>query len=149
MEEISELELSMKHSDYIPNTAQKRLAEELTRRVHGSEGLDKALKVTQGAGPGSLGSLTEEVIEQIALDMPNIELTREEIVQKKFTEVAVLSGLLSSKGEGVRLIQNQGAYLNQEKVTDPAYLIQDQDLIGGRFLLLGSGKKKQVLVRIR
>lgn len=149
MFEISEIEKSMKLSEYVPNTAQKRLAEELTRAIHGDEGLEKALKVTRGAGPGSSGSLNEEVIEQIALDMPNVELSVVEVLHCKFADVAVMSGLLSSKGEAARLVQNQGAYLNQKKVQDVGYLITEQDLIGGKFLLLGSGKKKQVLVRIK
>jgi tyrosyl-tRNA synthetase len=149
MEEISSLEMQMKSSEYVPNTAQKRLAGELTARIHGPEALERALKATEGAGPGSLGALNVELIEQIALDLPNSEHDKKEVISRKFTEVAVLCGLLSSKGEAARLIQNQGAYLNHVKVEDPARVIEEADLIGGKFLLLGAGKKKQVLVRIK
>ncbi len=149
MQEIRDLEASMKTSEYIPNTAQKRLAEELTRRLHGSEGLEKAIRATEGAGPGSLEPLNADIIEKIALDMPNVELLSSEVLHCKFTEVAVLSKLLSSKGEATRLIQNQGAYLNNVRVDDLGRVILKEDLIGGRFLLLGSGKKKKVLVRVK
>lgn len=149
MEEISQIEASMGTSEYVPNTAQKRLAAELTARIHGQEGLEKALKATAGAGPASSGELTVEVIEQIALDLPGAEMARNEIVGKKFTEVAVSSGLLSSKGEATRLIQNQGAYLNRNKIENVGHVIEASDLIGDKFLLMGSGKKKQVLVRIK
>ena len=149
MEEIEALEKSMSSSEYVPNTAQKKLAQELTVRVHGQEALERALKATQGAGPGTLGGLSVELIEEIALDLPNIELKKEDVLGRKFAEVAVLSGLLSSKGEANRLIQNQGAYLNHEKVEDVGRTIDDRDFIGDRFLLLGSGKKKQVLIRIK
>jgi tyrosyl-tRNA synthetase len=148
LEEILSIEESMKHPQYIPNTAQKKLAEELTRQIHGSDGLEKALRATQGVSPGHLGALNLETIESIAQDLPNISLRKEEILHRKFTEVAVLCGLLSSRGEGVRLIQNQGAYLNHAKVESADRTLGEADLIGGRFVLLGSGKKKQVLVRV-
>ena len=127
LQDIAVIEQSMNLEDYMPNTAQKRLAEELTRLVHGEEGLEKALRVTEGVKPGSLGLLSEGVIEQIASDMPNVELSQEEIITHKFTELAVLTGLLSSKGEAVRLIQNQGAYLNEVKVDDVNRMIIESD----------------------
>lgn len=148
LEEINSIEEGMKHPQYVPNTAQKKLAEELTKQIHGVEGLEKALRATQGVSPGHLGTLSLETIEQVAQDLPNIKLQKEQILHRKFTEVAVLSGLMSSKGEGVRLIQNQGAYLNHLKVESVDRVIEESDLIGGKFILLGSGKKKQVLVQI-
>lgn len=47
LEEIQELEESMKKPDYVPNSAQKRLAEEVTRFVHGEEALVEAVKETE------------------------------------------------------------------------------------------------------
>lgn len=149
LEEVHLIEESMKSPEYLPNTAQKKLAEELTRQIHGNDGLEKALRATQGVNPGQLGALSVEVIEQIAQDLPNKALKKEEILHRKFTEVAVLGGLLSSKGEGVRLIQNQGAYLNHIKIDSVDRTIEESDFIGGKFLLLGSGKKKQVLIQVQ
>ena len=48
-----EIEASMQREDYIPNTAQKRLAEEVTRIVHGEGELKDALSLTEAARPGS------------------------------------------------------------------------------------------------
>ena len=148
LQEISSIEHSMSLHAYVPNTAQKRLAEELTRLVHGEEGLKKALRVTEGAKPGSLSGLSLEVIEQIAHDMPNIELSFDEVLLHKFTDLSVKIGLLSSKGEANRLIQNQGAYLNDVKIDDVGLTITESDLVGGKFLVFGSGKKKKILVRV-
>ena len=47
LEDISTVEASMSDPTYVPNTAQKRLAEEVTRFVHGEEGLKQALRTTQ------------------------------------------------------------------------------------------------------
>lgn len=47
MSDIATLEESMRSPSYVPNTAQRRLAEEVTRFVHGEEGLAQALKATE------------------------------------------------------------------------------------------------------
>ncbi len=148
MEEIASIEESMTKEEYVPNSAQKILASCLTEMLHGQSGLEAALRVTKGAGPGSLGKLTEEGLKEIESDMPNVELSFSSVIGQRFVQVAVLAGLLASKGEGTRLIQNGGAYLNQEKVEDVAKTLEKSDLIGGEFLVLGSGKKKKILVRI-
>jgi tyrosyl-tRNA synthetase len=149
LEEISVLEKSMSSSDYVPNTVQKRLASELTLMIHGQEGLDKALKVTEGAAPGSVGvSLDLDVLHEISKDMPNVSLKRDQVIGVKYTDVAALSGIVSSKSEATRLISGGGAYLNNLKLNDPSLKIQECDLIGNQFLLLGSGKKKKILVQI-
>lgn len=81
--------------------------------------------------------------------MPSIDLKLDEVVGQKFTDVAARIGLSSSKTEALRLIQNAGAYLNNEKVEDPQFRIQEDLLIGGEYLLFGSGKKKKILVKIQ
>ncbi|MDN3506178.1 MAG: tyrosine--tRNA ligase [Simkaniaceae bacterium] len=149
LEEIEEIEQQMQSSSYAPNSAQKRLAEEITRIVHGKEGLEKALKVTEGAAPGKEAKLDADVLREIAQDMPNISLSKEDVVGKSYAELAALSGLLTSKGEGGRMLKNGGAYLNNDKITDPAKMVENGDLIDGEYLLLGAGKKKKVLISMK
>lgn len=149
LKEIAEHEAKMGESSYVPNTAQKRLAEEMTRLIHGDEGLAKALKVTEGAAPGTDAVLDAESLREIAKDMPSIELNLSDLIGQKFVDVAVKAGLLSSKGEAVRLIQNGGAYLNNQRVDDANFRISEEALIGNEFLLLGSGKKKKMLVKVK
>ena len=149
LEEIAQIEESMKSEGYLPNTAQKRLAQELTVLVHGQEGLEKAQKVTEGAAPGAKGSsLDASVLSEIASDMPNVNMTKEQVVGIRYTELAALSGLVSSKGEATRLVAGGGAYLNNDKVDDASYKIEIKDLIGDQFILLGMGKKKKILIRL-
>ncbi|MBI2743070.1 MAG: tyrosine--tRNA ligase [Chlamydiales bacterium] len=147
MEEIEQYEQMMKKPDYTPNTAQRRLAEEITRLVHGEEGLQTALKVTGGAKPGAETSLDPEVLKEIARDMPHVSLKEDETVGQRYVDLVVKIGFLPSKGEATRLISNGGAYLNNEKVQDPQLVIEKKDLIGGRYLLIGSGKKKKILLQ--
>lgn len=146
--EIQRIEQSMQEADYEPNSAQKRLAEEVTRFVHGEEGVQTALRVTAGIQPGAEAKLSVEVLKEIAADMPRATLLFEEIVGKKWIDLAVKIGLVPSKAEGTRLVKNGGAYLNNQRIDDPAFAIEASDLIDGLYLLLSSGKKKKMLIEI-
>jgi len=149
LEAIAEIEEQMQKPGYTPNSAQKRLAEEITRIVHGKEGLEKALKVTSGAAPGKQAKLDADVLREIAKDMPNVSLSKEDVLGRTYAELAATSGLLSSKGEGGRMLKNGGAYINNDKIIDSSMQVQSDDLIEGEYLLLGAGKKKKVLISIK
>lgn len=149
MEEIHKYEKAMKSADYVPNSAQKRLAEEVTRMIHEEEGVQKALKVTKAAGPGGNGILDADILQEIVKDMPHILLAKHEVVGQKFVDLAVKIGFLQSKGEATRLIAQGGAYLNNEKMEDSQLKISQDHLIGGEFLLFSAGKKKKILLKVR
>lgn len=148
MEEIRELEQAMTRPDYIPNTAQKKLAEELTLLIHGKKGLETALRVTEGASPGQKGALDPETFREIMKDMPHVDLSKADVVGQRYVDLATKIGLQSSKGEATRLVAQGGAYLNNEKIEDPQLRITTEHLIGGEFLLFAAGKKKKIIVRI-
>ena len=64
-------------------------------------------------------------------------------------DLFVESGLASSKGEARRTIGEGGAYLNNERVTDPDHVPGDDDLIAGAWLVLRRGKKHLAGVEVR
>lgn len=148
MDEIRHYEQQMKTPDYAPNTAQKRLAEEVTRIIHGEEGLQTAMRVTAGVAPGAKTALNSELLENLARDMPNYTIKPEEIVNSKLIDLIVKIGLQSSKGDARKLIRNGGVYVNNEQVQDENYVIAQNHLIEGRLLLLAVGKKNKVLIRV-
>jgi tyrosyl-tRNA synthetase len=148
LQEIEQIEKEMALPSYVPNSAQKRLAEELTRLIHGEEGLETALRVTKGAAPGADAALDAAQLKEILRDMPHASLKKEEVLGQKFADIAVKVGLLPSKSEGVRLIKNGGAYLNNQRLDDPDFRFESKDFIEGQFLLLASGKKKKILIKL-
>lgn len=148
LQEINEYEAMMLLPDYIPNTAQKRLAEEITRIVHGEEGLKIALSVTQGAAPGSNTALDIKILESIEKDMPSYLLPPADLSGLKVVDLMVKSGLQQSKGEARRLIRNGGVYINNEKIIDENQDVLQNNFIEGRMLLLAAGKKNKMLVKI-
>jgi tyrosyl-tRNA synthetase len=148
MEEIRDYDRMMQQKDYVSNTAQRRLAEEVTRIVHGEAGLRIALKVTEGASPGSSTILDSQMLEAIAGDMPNKILPRCDVEGKKLIDVIVQAGLQPSKGEARRLIQNGGISVNNQKITDENSVIGSEQLIDNHLILLAIGKKTKVLIRL-
>ena len=148
MKEIRDYEKQMSDTDYVPNTSQKRLAEEITRLVHGEEGLQVALKVTLGASPGSETKLDGKTLEAISHDMTSYDISLKDLIGKKIIDLMTLVALQKSKSEARRLILNGGAYLNNEKIVDENEIIDAARLIEGRLLLLSAGKKNKILIRV-
>lgn len=147
LSEIEAIEKQMRSPDYVPNTAQKRLAEEVVLFVHGKEGVASALRATEGMASGS-AKLSGAVLKELASDMPNVTLGKAEVVGQKFSDLSARLGLTPSKSEASRLIKNGGAYLNHERISDVSFVIEETHLIDGEFLILSAGKKNKLLITV-
>ena len=112
------------------NEAKKVLAYEVTKLVHGQEEADKAQAAAEAAFGGS-GSNE---------NMPTIQLTAENEGQK-LLDILVAGQVFESKGEGRRLIKQNGLSLNDAKVADPDYVLTDGDFTDGE-AIVRKGKKK-------
>ena len=149
LEEIEALEKEFLAGKLAANHMQRLLADELTLFVHGQEGLKSAQKVTEAAAFGKEMTLDLETLVKVADEFPKKEVTLNDVLNLKYTDLAVKVGLCPSKGEAGRLIKNQGAYLNNRRIDDVNFVITENEIIGNRFLLLGSGKKTKLLVEIK
>lgn len=112
------------------NEAKAVLAYEVTKLVHGAEEADKAKAAAEAVFGGS-GSNE---------NMPTIELAGEG-VGGKLLDVLVAGKVFASKGEGRRLIQQNGLSLNDAKVADADYVLSDGDFHDGE-AIVKKGKKK-------
>lgn len=148
MDEIRILEKQMQESEYLPNTAQKRLASEVTRLVHGEEALQVALKVTEAAAPGQEAALDAMSLDILAQDMSSSILNLEDVIGSDLINLLVKVELVKSKSEAKRLLENRGIYLNNERIEEVTRLIVPEDLLDGRLLLLAAGKKNKKIIRI-
>ena len=146
--EIKKYEEMMKESSYIPNTAQKRLAEEITRIVHGEEALQRAIKATEAAAPGSTTKLDADALELISADIPSITLNVNEVIGLPLVDVLVSSSIQPSISAAKRLIIGGGVYLNNEKVSEVKKVILESDLVDGKFILVSTGKKNKFLIKL-
>ncbi|KAK7321415.1 hypothetical protein VNO77_32039 [Canavalia gladiata] len=148
MEDIAALEGEMMKPGYVPNTAQRKLAEEVTRFVHGEEGLAEALKATEALRPGSETKLDWKTIEGVAEGLPSCSLAYDEVLNLSLVDLSVSSGLFESKSAARRLLKQGGVYLNNNRVDSENKRIEAADIVDGKVLLLSAGKKNKVLVRI-
>lgn len=131
-----------------PNFAQKILAKELTTLVHGDAAFQKALTITEHARPGKNTLLNSESIEMMMKELPTFQITLNDVLDKKLIDLLVYLQLVSSKSEAVRLIKNNGAYINNRKVTDKDYTVQADDIIEAKYLICAAGKKRKAVVYI-
>lgn len=148
IEEINMLEREMTKPGYVPNTLQRRLAEEVTRFVHGEDGLSEALKATEALRPGSETKLDWKTIEGIAEGVPSCSLAYNEVLNMPLVDLSVSAGLFDSKSAARRLLKQGGIYLNNNRVNSENKRIEEEDIVDGKVLLLSAGKKNKVLVRI-
>jgi len=128
--------------------AQRALAEDVTRRVHGEEGLRKTKQATDALFGGSLAGMSAEELEPLFADAPSAELPADGIVGASVAKVAMDSGLCKSLGEARRLADGGGLYVNNEKVGG-ADVVGEGRLVDGKLLVLRSGKKTYRVVRVR
>ncbi len=101
------------------NPVKERLAYELTKMIHGEAEAEKALATAKSLFAGGAN----------AADMPATEITAADFTDGKIALLDLLlkAGLIPSKGEGRRLIQQGGVTVKDQKVTDPfaAYSADD------------------------
>lgn len=145
--EIEEMADAMSRPHYVPNSAQRRLAKEMTLLVHGEEGLVKAESLTALARPGADTSLDYDTLCRLSGELPTVSMRRESVVGVSLVEVLVEAKFMESRGEVRRLIKNGGLTLNNTRVVDEKRILQEGDLIGS-YLLLSFGKKQKGLVSV-
>ncbi|CAM8983807.1 unnamed protein product [Rhodiola kirilowii] len=148
LEAVEEIAKEMKSPGYVPNSAQRRLAEEVTRFVHGQDGLDEAIKATEALRPGAATALDWRAIDAIAQDVPSCSFAYDEVLNSLLVDLSVSSGLFETKSAARRLLKQGGVYLNNNRVDSDGKKIEVQDIIDRKVLLLSAGKKNKVVVRI-
>lgn len=117
------------------NEAKKVLAFEVTKLIHGEEEAIKAEEATKALFEGN-GSIE---------NMPSIQL---DTYNESLTDVIVLTGLASSKGQAKTLISQNAITLNDEKITDITYSLSEKDFKDG-FAIIKKGKKQFYKLEIK
>lgn len=126
---------------------QRRLAEEVTRVVHGTEALEKVELATDVLFGREIRGLTDADLKGIFADVPSTEFERSRLGEYKLLDLLRESGIAKSNGEAKRLIQGGGVYMNNIKYVDPYQAIEEAHLASETMLVLRSGKKRYHLAR--
>ena len=144
-EEYLEIEASLPQK---PGAAQRRLAESLTRLVHGESGLQSALRATQTLFGAAIDSLSEKELNEIFADVPSSTRPKS-LLENGLTlnDALVAVSLTSSKGEARRSIEGGSVYVNNRKIAAIDRMLTTSDLVGDSVIVLRVGKKKYALLR--
>jgi tyrosyl-tRNA synthetase len=131
--------------------AQRSLADDVTRRLHGESGLASARAATQALFGGDVAGLGADDIAEVFADVPSSEVARDALSGggTSLVDLMVESGIASSKGDARRSIEGGGVYVNNVRVEDATRALTLDDTIEGRFLLIRKGKKQYHLVAVR
>ncbi|WP_455662970.1 tyrosine--tRNA ligase [Pradoshia sp.] len=143
-EEIEALEASVETEPHL-RKAQKALAEEMTRLVHGQEALDKAINITQALFSGNVKELSANDIKQGFKDVPSYVPAADE--ELSLVEVLVNAKISPSKRQAREDITNGAISINGDKVTDLSYVLSADDRIEDQFTVIRRGKKKYTLIQ--
>ena len=129
--------------------AQKRLAEEVTRLVHGDANLAQAMKSSEALFGGEISGLSDRDLADIFADVPSFTLAESDIERGlRLPELLVRAGAAKSKGEATRLISGGGVYLNNRRVDGAESTLQRDQLASETMFVVRVGKKSYYLGRI-
>lgn len=146
-EEIEALEACIQ-TEPEKRAAQRRLAEEVTRLVHGEDALAGAVKASQAVFGGALQGLDEATLKDVFSEAPGTELPRAVLTEDRaLLDVLVGAGVFSSKGEARRLVKSGGLYLNNERVDAEDAKLTEQALVTEHIAVIRTGKKNYHLLR--
>lgn len=132
---------------------QKELAADITRRVHGEDGVRSAEKASEilfgQSTTETLASLSESEWIDVFDGVPQAEVGKDQLAQGVPIAdlLTVSTGFLQSKGEAKRALKEGGIYVNKTKVAEDR-IVGQNDMLGGKFILLQRGKKTNFLVRV-
>ena len=142
-EEIEALEVSVQQEPHL-RKAQKALAEEMTRLIHGQEALDAAVRITAALFSGNLKELSATEMKDAFKDVPTAELPKED---KNIIDVLIEAGVSPSKRQAREDVTNGAISINGEKVQDVAYTVDAKDRLEDAFTIIRRGKKKYHMVK--
>ncbi|MGG5252547.1 tyrosine--tRNA ligase [Neobacillus sp. SM06] len=143
-EEIEQLEKSVQEEPHL-RKAQKTLAEEMTRQIHGEAALHQAMKISAALFSGDVKELSAAEIKQGFKDVPSFEVKTG--MDVNLVEVLVAAKISPSKRQAREDVSNGAVSVNGERVTDPTYTLGESDRIEGQFTIIRRGKKKYFLIK--
>ncbi len=141
-EEIDRLEQSKKEAPHL-REAQKTLAEEVTKFIHGEDALNDAIRISQALFSGDLKSLSAKELKDGFKDVPQVTLSNN---TTNIVEVLIETGISPSKRQAREDVNNGAIYINGERQQDVNYALAPEDKIDGEFTIIRRGKKKYFMV---
>lgn len=126
-------------------TAQQTLAADITTLLHGKAATEAVIAASRALfGRGDLRELDERVLTDATAEIPVGQIRLDEAT---IVDALVATGLSNGKNAARRTVAEGGAYLNNEKVTDPDRPVRPTDLLAGKVALIRRGRRNVAAVR--
>ena len=132
---------------------QKALAKDITIRVHSKQDWEAAVEASSilfGEGTTeALKKVSEKDLLAMFEGVPQAKIAKTEL-EAGVNILELLTAkcnVVASKGEAKRLIQNNGIFINKEKISDAAAVVNAGSLLNGKYILAQKGKKNYVLIK--
>ena len=148
-EEVERLEASLATEPH-RRLAQKALAADITRRLHGEDGLSRARKASEVLFGGEIEGLEAHEIADIFADVPSSGIARDDLRGEGLPLVDLLHGcgLAASRSDARRVIGGGGVYVNNRRAANVSERVGMNQTLAGNFVVLRRGKKRYHLVRV-
>jgi tyrosyl-tRNA synthetase len=149
-EEVTSLVANHQQEPHL-RSLQKKLAEEVTKMVHSQQDLDNAVKASNILFGKSTSDDLKQLAEKTFLDVfdgvPQAEVDKSELDAglDMIGALAAKTNFLSSNGEARRELKQNSISVNKEKVKED-YLIQKNDLVNNKYVLLQKGKRNYFIL---
>ena len=127
--------------------AQRALAREVTRLVHGDEAVRDAESSAEKLFKGDLRAMTEAQLLEVFGSVPSSDTTHQSDGWA-ITDFLASNSIVGSKSEATRLIRGGGLTVNGKRVSDEKTRLHPEDAIYGRYFVIRKGKKDNFLVRV-
>jgi tyrosyl-tRNA synthetase len=139
----------IKHLDEATRThpqqraAQKALARAVVGLVHGSDEVAKCEEAAAALFNEDIAGLSEEMLLAVTAEAPTTHVPRADLLDGGLTLVDALerTGLVTSRADGRRTIEQGGAYVNNVRQTDVARTLGQNDLLHDRYVVLRKGRR--------
>ena len=127
--------------------AQRALAREVTRLVHGEEAVREAESSAEKLFTGELRAMTEAQLLEVFGSVPSSEISR--VADGwAITDFLASNAVVGSKSEATRLIRGGGVSINGDRISDEKARLRPEDAIYGRYFVIRKGKRDNFLVRV-
>lgn len=147
LEEIHALEEKTK-TEPEKKAAQIRLAQELTRLVHGDEAVQKAEKATRALFGSEIKELDLGTLQDVFADAPHTTYPHSRLSEGlPLIDALVESGLFQSKGAARKEIPAGGVYVNNDRITDATAVLKPEQLIAEHAIVLRKGKRNYHILK--
>lgn len=143
-DDIIELEEKLEKEPEL-RAAQKMLASEVVKLVHGSKALDEALRVTEALFSGQFDDLTQSEFQMISKTLDTLVVEQ----NMGLVDLLVETKLASSKREARQFITSNAVSVNGIKINDVEYELSKDDSYYNQYVMIRRGKKKYALVVIK